>query len=278
MDARSGGVMRTAIMASWLAILSGWQPAALGQARVPQTGPRTLVRDFGRDEWKIWTSPFKRSNYDSKTVKKYVIPFALVTAALIASDNKTAELLPNTRDQTRWSGRVSQLGAAYTVLGFSGGTYLFGKATGNRHIQETGWLAVEAIAHTQVVVFALKQASNRRRPADGGGGGFWKGGNSFISGHAATSFAVASVFAYEYRHYVAVPIVAYSLASAISISRVSAQRHWVSDIVAGGTTGFVLGRFVYKRHHDSSLPGSPLDTALPRVGFTGSRVFLEWKF
>src|ERR1044071_6575578 len=108
--------MRTAIMVSWLAILSCWQPAARAQSCVPQTGPRTFVRDFGRDEWKIWTSPFRPANYDSKTVKKYVVPFALVTAALIASDSTTGELLPNTRDQTRWSGRVSQLGAAYTVL------------------------------------------------------------------------------------------------------------------------------------------------------------------
>jgi membrane-associated phospholipid phosphatase len=245
---------------------------------VPQTGLRAVSRDFARDEWKIWTSPFKRSGYSSKAVKRYIIPFAIITAGLIATDNKTHEALPNTTDQTRWSGRISQLGAAYSVVGFSGGMGLLGKATGNRHLAEAGWLALEAVAHTEVVVFVVKQASNRRRPVDRGEGGFWTGGNAFISGHAATSFAVASVFAYEYSDHIAVPIVAYSVAGAISASRVSAQRHWLSDIFAGGATGFVLGRFVYKRHHDPSLPGSPVTRALPRIGFTGRGVALKWTY
>lgn len=254
--------------------------ASLAQAQTTAPGPdlRGLPRDFVRDEWRIWSSPFRPSSYTSKTVTKYVVPFGLISAALIASDQRTADVLPNTRDQTRWSGRVSQLGAAYTVLGFSGGVGLLGKATGNRHLAEAGWLAVEAIGHAQAVVFAVKQITNRRRPADGGGGSFWSGGNAFISGHAATSFAVASVFAYEYRHYIAVPIVAYSVASAVSASRVSAQRHWVSDIFVGGTTGFLLGRYVYKRHHDPSLPGSRVGAALPHVSFTGSHVALRWTF
>jgi len=211
-------------------------------------------------------------------VKKYVIPFALVSAALIATDRRTAEVLPNTRDQDRWSGRVSQLGAGYTLAGFSGGAYLLGKATGNRHIQEAGWLAIEAIAHTQVVIFGVKQITNRKRPADQGKGAFWNGGSSFPSGHAATSFAVASVFAYEYRHHIAVPIVAYGLASAIAASRVSAQRHFASDIFVGGATGFLLGRFVYKRHHNASLPGSPVSRTTPNVSFTGRGAALEWRF
>jgi membrane-associated phospholipid phosphatase len=260
---------RATTILTWLFVLFGSQSFALGQARAPQPDLRGFPRDFVREQWKIWSSPFKRSSYDSKTVKKYVAPFALVSAVLVATDHKTGDALPNTPDQTRWSGRVSQLGAAYTLVGFSGGTYLIGKAAGNNHLAETGWLAMEAIAHTQVVVFAIKQASNRRRPADGGDGGFWNGGNAFISGHAATSFAVASVFAYEYRHHIV---------GAISASRVSAQRHWLSDIVCGGTTGFILGRFVYKRHHDSSLPGSPVTRAVPRVGFTGSRIALDWTF
>jgi len=85
-------------------------------------------------------------------------------------------------------------------------------------------------------------------------GGFWKGGNSFPSGHATSSFSVATVFAYEYRDHIAVPITAYALASAVSVSRLSARQHWFSDIFVGGATGFLLGRYVYKKHHDPELP------------------------
>ena len=169
---------------------NGGQPSER-PADTPTTLP--LGTAFLKDEWTLWTSPFRGSSYKSHTVKKYGIPFGLLSAALIATDTKTADLLPNNSVQTTWSGRVSQIGAAYTLAGFSAGTFLIGKAAGNRHAEETGWLALHAIAHTQIVVFVLKQMTNRERPlAHEGGGGFWAGGDSFPSGHSATVFSVAT--------------------------------------------------------------------------------------
>ena len=72
-------------------------------------------------------------------------PFAIISTALIATDTRTADLLPNTRDQTRWSGRVSQLGSGYTLAGISGGMFLLGKASGNEHAGETALLALQAL-------------------------------------------------------------------------------------------------------------------------------------
>lgn len=254
--------------------------AAPPAAQPPKTGgPRNFVHDFGRDEWRIWTSPFRRSSYSSRTLKRYVIPFALLTGALIATDKQTAKLLPNTPDQDKWSGRVSQLGSGYTLVGISAGAFLLGKATRNEHVKESGVLALAALGHTQVVVFTFKQMTNRRRPLpDRSSGGFWDGGDSFPSGHAATSFAVATVFAYEYHEHLIVPITAYGLATLVSISRVSAQRHWVSDIAVGGCTGFLIGRFVYKQHHNPALPGSPVKKAIPNVAFSTRGVKMAWEF
>ena len=245
-------------------------------------GKQPFLRNFVADEWTMLSSPFRRSSYDTPTVKKYVIPFALISTALIATDRKTSDLLPNTQDQAIWSGRVSQLGAAYTLAGASGAIYLFGKATGNKHARETGWVSLEALAHTQLLVFGIKQATNRLRPVtDDAPRGFWKGGDSFPSGHAASSFAVATVFAYEYRHHIAVPITAYSLAAIISASRVSARRHWASDIFVGGSTGFLIGRYIYKRRHDPNLPGSPTRSVtgsrlIPEIGFGLGGPTLSW--
>lgn len=241
--------------------------------------PRRSLKSFAHEEYRIWTSPFRRSSYDAHSVKKYVIPFALISAGLIASDKSTAGALPNTTDQTRWSGRVSQIGAAYSLAGISGGAFLLGKMTKNAHAQEAGLLALEALAHTQVVVFGIKQLTNRARPPeDRASRGFWKGGDSFPSGHAASSFAVAAVFAYEYRDHVAVPITAYALASAVSASRLSARRHWLSDIFVGGSTGFLLGRYVYRKHHDPSLPGSPVmrTRLIPDFGLSHNALVLAW--
>jgi hypothetical protein len=140
---------------------------------------------------------------DSHTMKKYGLPFLLISGALIATDHKTADLLPNTENQTKWRGRVSQLGAAYSLAGFSGATYLIGKATKDEHKKEAGILGLEALAHTQVLVLGLKAITQRERPLDENpsGTGFWKGGDAFPSGHSASSFAVATVFAYEYRRF-----------------------------------------------------------------------------
>jgi membrane-associated phospholipid phosphatase len=199
--------------------------------RSSDPGKQPFLRNFVCYEWRMSSSAFRGTSYDTPTVKKHVIPFALISTALIAADRKIVEVLPNTTDQTVWSGRVSQLGAAYSLAGVSGAVYLFGRATGDKHARETGWIALEALAHTQLVVFGIKQATNRCRPiTDEARGGFWNGGDSFPSGHAASSFAVAAVFAYEYRDHLAVPITAYFIAALVSVSRVSARRQWASDI------------------------------------------------
>ena len=254
----------------------------LPQSQHPTAHQQPFLREFLKDEWDIWKSPFKKSSYSSHTVKKYVIPFTVLSGTLIATDTKTAALLPNTDDQRKWSGRVSQIGASYTLASVSAGTYLLGKVTKNKHVQETGLLSLHAFAHTQIVTFAVKQLTNRARPlSHEGTAGFWDGGNSFPSGHASTTFAVATVFAYEYREHIAVPILSYSVASVVAASRVSAQRHWVSDIVVGGSTGFLIGRYVYKRHHDPGLPGSKVTSSsplVPEVAISATRLSLEWRF
>jgi membrane-associated phospholipid phosphatase len=257
-------------------------PTELDIPRSSDPGKQPFLRNFVADEWRMMSSPFRTSSYSSRTVEKYVIPFALISTAFIASDSRTQEILPNTEDQRVWFGRVSQLGAAYTLAGASGALYGLGKMTGNKHLRETGWLGLEAIAHTQLVVFGMKQITNRKRPIlEKSGAGFWSGGDSFPSGHAATSFAVATVFAYEYRHHIAVPITAYTVASLVSISRLGARRHWLSDIFVGGSTGFLIGRYIYKRHHDPSLPGSPVNRTtasrlIPDVGFGMRGATLTW--
>lgn len=258
------------------------QPPAVNP-QIDQHGKQPLLREFLQDEWRMWTSPLRQGTHSSHTLKKYVIPFALLSGALIATDTRTADLLPNTPNQKKWSGRVSQIGASYSQVGLSGGIYLLGKATANRHTEETGLLALHAIAHTQIITQVVKQLTNRERPLthDDISAGFWSGGDSFPSGHASTTFAVATVFAYEYRQHLAVPIVAYGVASAVAASRLSAQRHWVSDIVVGGSTGFLIGRYVYKRHHDPSLPGSPVSLTnrfVPQVSVSTTTLSLDWQF
>src|SRR5262245_3710603 len=101
------------------------QSSQPGQDPKPASSVATpRLREFVQDELHIWTSPLKRANYNSHVLGKYVIPFTLLSGALIATDHKTGHLLPNTPQQRIWSGRVSQIGASYTLAGVSGGSYL----------------------------------------------------------------------------------------------------------------------------------------------------------
>ncbi len=259
---------------SFLACVLLSPPRAQAQ-HAPDQQP--FVRDFLRDEIQMWSSPFRRSSYSTRTFSKYVVPFALLTGALIATDHQTADLLPNTKDQSKWSLRVSQIGAPYTLAGMAGGVYLIGRATKDKKARETGFLAAEAIAHSQLLTVGMKYITQRERPLDfkakgGGGTAFWKSGDSFPSGHSSGSFALATVFAYEYGpDHRWVPYASYGLASVVAASRLSGQKHWVSDISVGSTMGFLVGRYVYKHHHAGG------DHLVPQVGFGAGQVSLSWQ-
>jgi membrane-associated phospholipid phosphatase len=60
------------------------------------------------------------------------------------------------------------------------------------------------------------------------------------------SFALASVIAHRYRAKKAVVVVAYGIATLVAASRFSGQKHFASDIVAGGVIGFFIGRHVFE--------------------------------
>jgi len=256
-------------------------------ASTPDSEEPAVVKTFLKDEVHIWMSPFRGSSYSSRAFPKYVIPFTLITGALIATDHRTSELLPNTRDQDIWSRRVSQVGAPYTLAGMAVTMYLVGRATGNSKARETGFLGAEAIAHSQIVTLVLKTATQRERPLDfqahgSGGLAFGNGGNSFPSGHASGSFALATVFAYEYgREHRWVPYTSYGLASLVAASRLSAQQHWVSDLFVGSTVGFLIGRYVYKAHHDPRIDGevpTRAERLTPTFGITAHEASVAWNW
>jgi len=48
-------------------------------------------------------------------------------------------------------------------------------------------------------------------------------------------------------------ITAYSLAAGVSVTRVLAQQHFPSDVLAGSAIGWMIGRYVVHRHHRDSL-------------------------
>ncbi len=156
-------------------------PQSVSSTSHAQSGPEktgNFVHDFAgeffHDEYRIWTSPFRGSSYDSHSMKVYGAPFILISGALIATDRNTGRWFPVTSSGFTWSGRVSQIGAPYTMAGISAATYLIGRETHNSHVRETGFLALEAVADSQFIALVLKEITQRQRPLEGvQHGGFW---------------------------------------------------------------------------------------------------------
>ena len=195
------------------------------------------------DQKAIWTSPFHMTRKDAQ----WWLTFGAIVGVAVATDRRTSRQLPNTADQRAFSRDISQVGAAYTLIPIAGGFYVTGVLAKNPKLRGTGLLGGEALADALVVSEVLKVATGRQRPLEGDGGGhFFHGGDAFPSGHALESFALASVIAHRYRNKKAVVIAAYGLATLVSASRFSGQKHFASDIVAGGAMGWFIGRHVFE--------------------------------
>ena len=150
---------------------------------------------------------------------------------------------------------ISDYGA-YSFIGLGGASFLLGQIKRDDHLSEAGLLAGEAAINSTAVAYVFKEITQRQRPYLGNEhGNFFVGGSSFPSEHSAIAWSVASVWAHEYPGWFS-QAAAYGLASAVTITRVTARQHFPSDAVIGSALGWYFGRQVYRSHHDPGLGGS----------------------
>ena len=72
---------------------------------------------------------------------------------------------------------------------------------------------------------------------------------SFPSGHATVAFAAATIFAKEYRNRPIVPVIAYTSATLIGLSRLTENKHWATDVLAGAAVGYLAGQNIVNNYH-----------------------------
>ena len=223
-----------------------------------------LLGRFVRDQEAVWTSPAHIRLVDAE----WLMPLALFTAGTLATDSDFSKHLSNSPSRLSRSNSFATYGLG-AMGGLAGGLYLWGKVNHDDHKKETGFLAAEAAANSLVMVYAFKYAFGRERPlTDDYRGNFWKGGDGFPSEHAAAAWSIASVVAHEYPGTLT-QIMAYGMASAVSVSRLTGKQHFPTDVLIGAGIGWLNGQIVYRQHHDPELGGSTWET------FAESRNYLE---
>jgi len=127
------------------------------------------------------------------------------------------------------------LGGAEVQLGAALAAYGFGHWLDKPAVAELGRDLLRAQILTQSVTHAIKHTARRTRP-DG------SSQSSFPSGHTAGAFATATVLRDHYGWKVGGP--AYAVATYIAASRLSENRHFLSDVVFGAAIGLAAGRTI----------------------------------
>jgi hypothetical protein len=212
------------------------------------------------------TSPFRATGSDWLKVGGFA---AVTTATILFADrpvNRFAvEQIRTNKSVVSASTYVTNFGGLYEAYTLAAlGTYglLFKKDKE----KTTTILATQAYITAATIETALKYLTGRQRPSyydpvtglnshvfHGPFYHFLKKDNSsfesFPSGHTTVAFAAATVFAMEYREYRAIPIIAYSAATAIGLSRIVQNQHWISDVLVGAALGFLCGRQVVNNYH-----------------------------
>ena len=147
-------------------------------------------------------------------------------------------------------------------IAFSLGTYAYGRLFDAPKVAHLGMDLVQAQILTEILVEPMKFAVRRERP-DG------SNRQSFPSGHAAVTFATATVIE---RHLGwRKSLLAYAIASYVAMSRLHDDKHYLSDVIFGAAVGTIAGRTVV--HHASdywafapvSVPGGGVALLVTRT-------------
>jgi len=208
--------------------------------------PKGFARELVADQKSIWTSPAHIQKSDAK----WLVPLAGGTAFLLTQDTKISQQFVNNTSLQNTSLKVSDMGM-YATWGVPGAFLALGKIKGNDHMVDTGERGFQAAIYSTIAMQGLKMLTQRTRPYMGGNGSFFNGGDSFPSGHSMEAWALATVIAKEYPNKRLVKIGMYSFATAVSLSRITAERHYASDVLVGSSLGYLIGRFVMRNSNQN---------------------------
>lgn len=230
----------------------------------------SLVYNFGVQA----TAPFRFSS------KQWLLTGAAlgITEALIHVDGDIDEWAKVQKQKHVWVNKsspvVTKFGESWGVFTFVA-TGLLGASIKDEKLLQTSLMASQAYITSGIWMRLIKILTGRERPlADytisKKEGGTWYGPfamydqdlaarkpvsafDAFPSGHTATAFSIATVFASEYKDNKAVPFICYSAASLVGISRLTEHEHWASDVFVGGLVGYLCGKQVVN-HFNKTHP------------------------
>lgn len=222
---------------------------------------------LGSDLKQQVTAPFHQTGKEWLRIGVYAGTIGALTFADEPIQKFAVKLHDSSETVSSVSRYVTKFGGFYEVYTLAAlGSYGF--IFKNEKIKTTTFLASQAYLTGGAMENILKFIAGRQRPSYYNPsskeseptfhGPFFKNGTdingkrinaSFPSGHTTVAFAAATVYAMEYRDTKWVPIVSYSAASLIGLSRITENKHWTTDVLVGATLGYLCGRQVVNNYH-----------------------------
>lgn len=233
-----------------------------------KTKDENFFKSLFEDEGSIWTSPFRFSLSD------WIVTAGIlgVTGYMIANDESIYSRFKAYQEKNEWVSDISPtltlLGDGNVNLGITGLFYLTGAIFRDKKSKDTAKLLLMSLIHSGIVVQIGKHIAGRQRPEAEEGVDRWAGPSGFFkryknsadmfydafpSGHTITAWATATVIAHQYNKNFIVPFISYSLATLAGISRITEDKHWLSDVFFGAVLGFAIGKFVYRKRSGKFL-------------------------
>lgn len=157
---------------------------------------------------------------------------------------------PPAIDRTFEAGEI--MGGAFVQMGGAVLAYGVGRYAGESELASLGRDLVRAQVVTAGVTQLLKYSVRRERP-DGSSRA------SFPSGHSSGTFATATVFQRRYGWKAGIP--AYGMAAYVAASRLSENKHYLSDVIFGAAIGIAGGRAVTFGRGETKFSLRPAATA-----------------
>jgi hypothetical protein len=218
----------------------------VSQGWAEDLAPRT-AKTVVDDGVHLFTSPARLNRENMKTP---LLCGAAVGVTMLLDKPIRDHLFPyknvDPSEDLRRLGNYGQIAGPIIGTGFA----LHGLAFDSDHSKETAFLSYETFVWAGAVSGAIKFVVGRERPSKTDTPfdfNFAGHDSSFPSGHTTEAFAAATVFSEQYPEwYVYVP--AYGAAAAVGFSRIYANQHWTSDVVAGAMIGTTVSHILRLRH------------------------------
>ena len=154
------------------------------------------------------------------------------------------------------------------------GLFAASLATDDARFQDAAFTSLQALVYAGAINYTLKYAIGRVRPYEKEGALRFQpfsGNTSFPSGHTATAFAVLTPWVLYYPN--AGTYSLFALCTGTAVARLARDRHWTTDVLAGGTIGFLTAYWL-TRQHQGEIGGL---TVIPIAGTESMGLVLQMK-